>query len=135
MLKCMSRRIAVWAFAFVLAGTFVVVAPQLSFAHIGNPQEYQYDYDRDYTPREVFQIGYRQGFEEGSEHGISDGRRGVDFNYLHSVEYRRGTEGWTPDMGYMDVYRRAFQRGYARGYRTGYNRVNEGHIRYSPFRD
>lgn len=68
------------------------------------------------------QYGYDEGYRQGLRVGEDHGRRGLQFNFGITSEYRQGDYGWRPSYGNHDQYRADFRVGFERGYRDAYDR-------------
>ena len=69
---------------------------------------------------DVGRVAYDNGYREGIDHGQNDARRGRDYAYAHSGEYRDADDGYRRGYGSIESYRRVFRQGYAEGYDAGY---------------
>lgn len=86
-----------------------LAASLLLFSPFVTAQAMDYGYhsygSNDYaTSNDDFTLGYRQGYD----HGFSDRRAGLDFDFEHSAAFQHGTSD--------------FQSGYEQGYTDAYNR-------------
>lgn len=88
--------------------TFAICSSLLVFSPITSAQSMDYGYNSDdhgySNNNDDFTLGYRQGYD----HGFSDRRAGLNFDYEHSEAYQ---------MGSYD-----FQSGYRQGYSDAYSR-------------
>lgn len=80
------------------------------------------DRDWQYSNREAFERGYR----EGVQHGEDDARRNRSFSIERDRVYRDGDRGYNSRYGSRDAYRDQFRRGFSDGYRDGYSRFRGG---------
>ncbi|MFZ4986091.1 MAG: hypothetical protein ACOYLF_11575 [Blastocatellia bacterium] len=70
---------------------------------------------------QAFEIGQRNGFEQGRQEGRRDRR--LSQRYRESVPFPLRDNRWgdVSRYRYEDDYRRGFRSGYAAGYRAGFN--------------
>lgn len=60
------------------------------------------------------------GYEEGYELGLSDGRGGQRYDPVRHREYRDAEEGYDDSYGPKDGYKKNFRTGFRQGYEDGY---------------
>ena len=82
----------------------------------------------------VARIAFDNGFNDGYDRGLEDGRNRSRFDPTRHREYRNADRGYDGRLGsreeYRIVYRDGFRDGYDRGYRDGDNSAGSGRIRW-----
>lgn len=66
--------------------------------------------------------GYRTGYSDGYQAGISDSSRRLENNYRAKTEYQQADRAYVASFGSLDEYRDGYQQGFATGYGAGYER-------------
>jgi hypothetical protein len=89
------------------------------------------DHDRDdgwrngpngvYRGRDVQQIAYNNGYQEGIRIGHNDRNAGRRYRPTNSREYKHGDSGYNSAYGNKGMYRNSFQDGFRAGYDRGFN--------------
>lgn len=106
------------------------------------PYGYPNQYPNQYPGRRGGGWGYRgyasqNGFNDGYQAGLSDGRDNDRFDPIGERRYRSGDRGYERRYGSKDAYkaeyRNAFRSGYEQGYRDGRAYRNRRGGRWSPF--
>ena len=64
--------------------------------------------------------GYRTGYSDGYEAGVSDAQRGTARDFRVKLEYQHGDRAYTPSYGSLEEYRDGYQQGFEGGYNAGY---------------
>lgn len=60
------------------------------------------------------------GYDQGYERGVSDGRDGERYDPVRHRDYRDGDRGYAESYGAKDAYRTNFRTGFRQGYEDGY---------------
>jgi hypothetical protein len=86
---------------------------------------------------DVHRLGTVNGYAEGFEHGLEDGREQAAFDFRSDDVYRHALSGYDQVWGYEREYQNAFRNGYEQGYGDGYNgrTFDRGFDRAQVFRD
>ncbi len=108
----MSRRmILMLVFAVSLLGlTLAACGHEYGYRHYPYGRYGNGYYNNSYqSPQRAYDMGYRQGFDRGSD----DQRSGYRFDY---DDYREYKSGISPDSRINDAFRDGFSRGYRDGY-------------------
>ncbi len=79
--------------------------------------------------RRAYDNGHREGFSRGRD----DARRGREFSYTRSDEYREADSGYRRQDGSRDAYRRSFRQGFQAGYAAGFNQFARTSPRTTPY--
>lgn len=78
---------------------------------------------RDYSEREVKELGARNGYQLGLRAGFADARQGYKLDYKRNPDYKFGRVGYRGEFRHEGDYKDGFRRGFESGYREAYNRA------------
>lgn len=78
---------------------------------------------REYSEREIRELGARNGYELGLRAGFADAREGYKFDYKRNPDYKFGLIGYRGEYRHDGNYKDGFRKGFESGYREGYNRA------------
>ena len=66
--------------------------------------------------------GYRTGYSDGFQTGVTDVGKGAAQDFRSKDEYQHGDRGYNARYGALEDYRDAYQQGFEAGYNAGYER-------------
>jgi len=66
--------------------------------------------------------GYRTGYSDGYQAGVSDQNANGPKEYRNKLEYDRGDRAYNPNWGSLEDYRDGYRQGFEVGYNAGYDR-------------
>jgi len=66
--------------------------------------------------------GYRTGYSDGYQAGVSDQNAKGPKEYRNKLEYDRGDRAYNPNWGSLEDYRDGYRQGFEVGYSAGYDR-------------
>jgi hypothetical protein len=66
--------------------------------------------------------GYRTGYSDGYQAGVSDVATGASREFRNKPEYDRGDRAYNSTYGTLEEYRDGYQQGFEVGYYAGYDR-------------
>ena len=66
--------------------------------------------------------GYRTGYSDGYQAGVSDQNANAPKEYRNKLEYDRGDRAYNPNWGSLEDYRDGYRQGFEVGYNAGYDR-------------
>jgi len=115
-----SRRLP----ALILTVAVAVAAPACASSYYQSRGVYSQPFER---------RAYDNGRRAGIDRGLDDARRGREFSYTRSNEYRDADNGYRRQDGNRDEYRRTFRQGFQAGYSEGYNQFARTAPRTTPF--
>lgn len=78
---------------------------------------------REYSEREVRDLGARNGYQLGLRAGFADAREGYKLDYKRNPDYKFGRVGYRGEYDHEGDYKNGFRRGFESGYREAYNRT------------
>ena len=93
----------------------------------GNGNGYGYGYNA---------RAFDQGFNDGYEAGLDDGRDGRRFDPIAEGRYRSGDRGYENEYGSRDAYKIDYRNAFRQGYESGYNdgrRYGSSRRSWNPF--
>lgn len=78
---------------------------------------------REYSEREIRELGARNGYQMGLRAGFQDAREGYRFDYKRNPDYKFGMVGYRGEYKHDGNYKTGFRKGFEYGYREAYERV------------
>src|SRR5690349_21711234 len=66
--------------------------------------------------------GYRTGYSDGYQAGVSDVAGSAAREFHNKAEYEHGDRAYNSNWGPLDEYRDGYQQGFEVGYNSGYDR-------------
>jgi hypothetical protein len=78
---------------------------------------------RDYSEREIRELGARNGYQIGLRAGFADARDGYKLDYKRNPDYKFGMVGYRGEYRHDGNYKNGFRKGFESGYREAYNRA------------
>ena len=102
-------------FAFtVFLAALLIAAPLSAIAKAQDPQNQ--------GPASALMRGYRTGYSDGFQAGVTDVGSGAAQDFRGKAEYQHADRGYTSTYGELEDYRNAYQQGFEVGYNAGYER-------------
>jgi len=74
------------------------------------------------TPSAALIRGYRTGYSDGYQAGVSDLATHSARDFRSKTEYQHGDRAYSSSFGTLEEYRSGYQQGYEAGYGAGYDR-------------
>ncbi|MDT4966896.1 MAG: hypothetical protein QOJ64_1633 [Acidobacteriota bacterium] len=66
----------------------------------------------------VREIAKTNGYRDGRQARINDRKRGAPSNFRYNEAYRKATAGYSPKLGHIEEYKRAYRIAFARGWNS-----------------
>ncbi len=106
----MRRAVLVSMMALLLVGTTTTI--------FADHRDY-----RQYSEREIRELGARNGYQMGLRAGFADVREGYRFDYKRNPDYKFGLVGYRGEYRHDGNYKNGFRKGFEAGYREAYERA------------
>jgi hypothetical protein len=74
------------------------------------------------TPSAALIRGFRTGYSDGYQAGVSDLATHAARDFRNKTEYQHGDRAYSSSFGTLEEYRSGYQQGYEAGYSAGYDR-------------